>query len=97
MADLIGRSGNILQGIGAFSVTPSDTVNLVDDAGNTKGYEDLAYTLAIGGDGDVKVMTLDGSIVTFSGRLAGTELPMLVTRVYSTGTTATLILAIKGK
>ena len=92
----IGRSHSILQGIGAFSITPSDTVALVDDAGNTQSYTDEGYAISIGGDGDIKVKTLDGSIVTFSSRLAGTELPMIVKQVYSTGTTATLLVAIKG-
>jgi hypothetical protein len=59
---------------------------------------DLEYTsraLYVGGAGAVAVTMLGGDAVTFSGVLAGTILPIRVTRVKSTGTTATLILALR--
>lgn len=66
----------------AQPVTPSDT------AGNTFD------SLYVGGAGDVAVDTADGTTVTFSGVVAGTVLPIRVTRVWATGTTATLILGL---
>lgn len=51
--------------------------------------------LFIGGEGDVKVGNTEGDAVTFSGLAAGTILPVYGTRVYSTGTTATLIVALR--
>lgn len=50
--------------------------------------------LYVGGAGNIKVDMALGSTVTFSGALAGTILPVQVTRVYSTGTTATNIVAL---
>lgn len=67
----------------AAAVTPSDT-------------EDLTYTaraLYIGVSGDVKVLTLGGEAVTFSNVPEGI-LPVRVERVYSTGTTATSLVAL---
>jgi hypothetical protein len=51
--------------------------------------------LFIGGGGTVKVdMAVDGAAITFNALVAGTILPVQVTRVYSTGTTATSIIAL---
>lgn len=50
--------------------------------------------LYIGGDGNVKVTTLGGEDVTFVGLVAGTVLPIRVTKVFSTDTTATNIVGI---
>ena len=47
-----------------------------------------------GGSGNLKVDMALGSTVTFSNLLAGTILPVQVVRVYSTGTTATNIIAL---
>jgi len=43
---------------------------------------------------EVKVMTADRSIVTFSHLPTGTFLPVQVLRVYATGTTATNMIAL---
>lgn len=53
--------------------------------------------LYVGGTGDVKVkMAGEGrSIVTFSAVPVGAFLPIAVVQVFSTGTTATLILALR--
>lgn len=69
----------------AVAVTPSDSADLTDDA----------RCLWIGGAGAVKVTTVGGSTETFSGCTAGSILPVQVRRVFSTGTTATLILALR--
>ena len=50
--------------------------------------------LYVGGLGDVAVRMADGTSVTFSNVANGTLLPIQVDKVLSTGTTATLILAL---
>lgn len=67
----------------AFSVTPNDSTNLTI----------WAVALYIGGTGDVKVDTVNGTTVTFSSVPVGI-LPVQVKRVYSTGTTATNIVGL---
>lgn len=75
------RGGAInLQPISATAVTKSDSTVFG------------ASTLYIGGAGDVAVTTVAGDVVTFSAMAAGTILPVLVTKVMSTNTTATLII-----
>jgi len=68
----------------AFAVTPNDSTDLTH----------AARALFVGGAGNVKVDTLGGDTVTFTGVLAGFVLPVRVLRVYSTGTTATNIVAV---
>ena len=51
--------------------------------------------LYIGGAGDVAVADQNGDVVTFSAVPVGTILPIAVTKVMSTNTSATLILALK--
>jgi len=67
----------------AASVTPADD-----------GALRPTRALYIGGSGDAKVDMALGNTVTFVGLQAGTVLPIQVTRVYSTDTTATNILAL---
>lgn len=61
----------------AASVTPSDS-------GGT-----YAIALYVGGAGDVAIVTEGGDTVTFAGVPAGTIIPVRVSQVKSTGTTAT--------
>jgi len=68
---------------GAVSVTPSDSVNLANPS-----------VIYVGTAGAVKVTTTQGDAVTFNGAQDGQVLPVSVIRVWSTGTTATNILAI---
>lgn len=68
----------------AEAVTPSDTVDLVV----------VSRALWIGGAGTITVILLSGATVLFSGIPAGTLLPLRVSRVKSTGTTATLIVGL---
>ena len=68
----------------AAAVTPSDSGVI----------SPVARGLYIGGAGAVKVDTEGGTAVTFSGATAGSILPVKVKRVYSTGTTATNIVAL---
>lgn len=48
----------------------------------------------VGSTGNVKVDFVDGTTVTFSSVSAGTLLPIRVNKIYSTGTTATDIIAL---
>lgn len=68
----------------AVAVTPNDSADLTD----------IGAALYVGGDGNVRVKMAGGNTVTFTGVVAGTVLPILVDRVYSTSTTATNILAL---
>lgn len=67
----------------ARAVTTSDTTNI----NPTRG-------LYIGGAGNVVVDMALGTTITFTGVQAGTVLPIQVTRIYATNTTATSIVAL---
>lgn len=71
---------------GAKTVTPSNTVNLT--------YPSVIYVGSVAGGSSVKVTTAQGDEVTFSGLPAGFVIPVQVIRVWSTGTTASSLLAI---
>jgi hypothetical protein len=71
--------------VDAVAVTPSDSVDLVN----------MSRALWVGGAGNISVIMHSGATVTFSGIAAGTLLPIRVSRVRSTGTTATNILALQ--
>jgi hypothetical protein len=68
----------------AFAVTPADGSNLTH----------AARALFVGGAGNIKVDTLGGDTVTFTGVVAGSILPVRILKVYSTDTTATNIVAV---
>ena len=74
----------------AVAVTPSDTV----DIPNTSERGCCLYVGDVSGGTDVKVTMESGNVATFKGVTAGSFLPVLVTRVHATGTTATQILAL---
>lgn len=69
---------------GAIAIAPHDTNDLTDPVSG----------LYIGGAGALKVITASGETVTFANVVAG-ELPLAVTRVFSTGTAATGIVGLK--
>jgi hypothetical protein len=54
----------------------------------------VAYGLYVGGAGNVRVTMLDGADLLFSGVAAGTFMPVVVKRVWTTNTTATLIIGL---
>ena len=62
----------------AAVVTTSDTVNF-----------DTPSVVFVGGGGTVRVLTAQGSDVTFVGVLAGSILPVQILRVFASTTTAT--------
>lgn len=68
----------------AVAVTPSDTVDFA------QGPTDAIY---VGGAGVVAAMFASGATVNITA-VAGVLLPLKVKRIASTGTTATLILAL---
>lgn len=67
----------------AAAVTPNDSADLSNYS-----------VIFVGGPGNVKVTTAQGTQVTFSGVQAGGVLPVRVRRVWATGTTATLMTAV---
>lgn len=69
----------------AVAVTPSDSSD-INGGQLTRG-------LYIGGAGDVSVV-IGGNSITFVGAVAGSILPIRVSRVNSTSTTATSIVAL---
>ncbi len=68
----------------AAAVTPSDSVDLAN----------FSRAIYVGGAGNLVVVMLSGEQVTFTGVQAGTILPIRVTRVRATSTTATAIVAL---
>ena len=67
------------------AVTPHDSTNLAD----------VAKALYVGGAGNVAILAAgDSAAVTLVGVPAGTVLPIQTTRVNSTNTTATNIVAL---
>jgi hypothetical protein len=82
-----------LQAERAALVTPSNTVDIpyVGGDGTTPSWPCVLY---IGGAGNIRVLTAGGDDVVFTGVLAGSFLPIQVTRVFATNTTATNIVAL---
>lgn len=68
---------------GAFAITP-------DNAGVLR-----ATALYVGGVGDLRVLTEDGDDVVFKAVPAGSFVPVRVSRVYATNTTATSIVGLR--
>jgi hypothetical protein len=87
MPTTINRAGHSTNDLasGGFAVTPSDAANLAS----------TAYGVYIGGAGDLKVTTIDGDTITFSGLAVGQFVPVIVVKIFATGTTATNILALR--
>lgn len=75
---LSGSSGT------AAAVTPNDSADLAY----------IARGLYVGGAGTLKVTLEDGTNLTFGAVTAGSLLPIRVSRVWSTGTSATNIVAL---
>lgn len=81
-----------LQAKRAAAVTPSDTVD-IPSVSTQDGSGNNGCTLYVGGTGNVRVLTAGGDTVTYTNIQGGTFMPVQVVRVYSTGTTATAIVA----
>ena len=78
----------VRQGITGVSVTPSDTVDITGVNPNTPA------TLFVGVGGDIQVITIGGSTLILKNIADGSFLPIQVTRVMATSTTATDIVAL---
>ena len=61
---------------------------------NSVTYESPTRGVYVGVGGNVKVDMVSGGTVTFVGVPAGTLLPIQVERIYTTGTTATNMVAL---
>jgi hypothetical protein len=68
----------------AAAITPSNT-NLLPV---------YARGIYVGGSGNIALTTPNGDTVTFIGVLAGTILPVCVSQVFATNTTATNLIAL---
>lgn len=68
----------------AEAVTPSDSTDLVV----------VSRALYIGSGGNIAVVMASGAAVTFAGLVTGSILPVRVSRVKSTATTASSIISI---
>lgn len=68
----------------AEAVTPSDSTDLLI----------VSRALYVGSGGNIAVVMASGAAVTFTGVLTGAILPVRVSRVKSTATTATSIVSI---
>lgn len=77
-------SAPITQAQRAAAVTPNNSTDLAD----------WPAALYVGGTGDVRVDMANGGTVTFVNVPDGTFLPILVKKVYVTGTDATDIIAL---
>jgi hypothetical protein len=69
---------------GGEAVTPHNSTDLVK----------VSRALWVGGAGNVAAVMKDGTVLTFVGVPAGTMLPIRVSRVNSTNTTATSMVAL---
>ena len=91
---LVVNATTLLLNADIFTATAKDFVVYQASSQTTIGNQ--GCFLYIGGAGNVKVTTIGQDILTFSGALAGTVLPIQVLKVHSlaSGTTATLINAL---
>lgn len=79
--------------LGPNATHPASTVIAITPNNDTVLQNDLR-ALYVGGAGNLSVVTAGGQTVTFNGVPAGYILPISVTRVRATDTTATNILAL---
>ena len=84
LANEEGIAYNVASARSYAAVTKSDTTVLA-----------VFRAIYIGGEGAVKVGLSDGTAVIFSGLSAGSILPVYGNRIYSTDTTATLMVALR--
>lgn len=90
LGPFIGRWGSGPPGYGSAAVTPDDDNDLAHPTVGSIGY---ARSLYVTGAGDVAFTGVDGEDDTWTVA-AGTVIPVAVSRVKATGTTATGIKAI---
>ena len=84
MAALDNSGGTVGPATRAFAITPGDGSDLTI----------APRALWVGGAGDVKITTFGGDTVILVGVTAGTMIPIRVSRVHSTSTTASSIVGL---
>jgi hypothetical protein len=67
-----------------FAVVPHDSTN----------FSTAARSIYVGGEGDVVLETVGGTVLTFKAVPAGAVIPMRTRRVNATGTSATFMLGL---
>lgn len=82
-----------LQAGRAAAVTPSNTVD-IPSVSTQDGSGNNGCVLYVGTGGTLKVTTIGGDEVTFTGIVSGTFVPVQVLRVWATGTSAQNIVAL---
>jgi hypothetical protein len=82
-----------LQAGRAAAVTPSNTAN-IPSVSSQDGSGNNGCVLYVGTRGNLKVMTVGGDEVTFTNIQDGSFIPVQVLKVFSTGTTASNIVAL---
>jgi len=81
MADIFEKNAIAMNSpaANAFAITPD----------NSTDFDQVTRAIYVGGDGDIAAVLIDDSVVTFSGAVAGTIIPVRMKRVNSTNTDAT--------
>ena len=78
------QRGTTSPAIDAFAVTPDDVAD----------FPTTARGIYVGGGGDISLVTLRGTAVTFRALQAGSVLPCAARRINATGTTASDLVAL---
>jgi hypothetical protein len=82
MAKKLNQVYNSLQADDAFVITPSDSLNIVEDAANTQDYEFVFVKNNTNAGGLVKVTTVHGTEITIYINSGAVE-PLAVKRVWA--------------
>ncbi|MEO9648811.1 MAG: hypothetical protein ABJ360_22495 [Roseobacter sp.] len=77
-------SEDVFGAVGGVAITPSDSATI----------EPVPRALWVGVSGDINVEFIDGSTAILKSAAAGTPLPLQVSKVLATSTTATDIVAL---
>lgn len=73
-------------GYDGVAITPSDVTDISNGP---------VRAIWVGGAGNVALVTLAGTTITFSGCTAGSVLPVMASRVMASNTTATLLVGLR--
>ena len=68
----------------AFAISGNDSTDLAT----------FTRSIYVGGSGNIKLTTIDGSTVTFNGVIAGSIIPIRAKRIFPTGTSATNLIGL---
>lgn len=76
-----------------LGVDPAIGGEAIDVSSSDQELTWISRAIWVGGDGAIRVLMKDGTTLTFSGIVAGTVMPLAVSTVYQTGTTASNLVA----